>query len=191
MRARNGQPNGTTKKLILTTHDEDGLPWRFDGVRMKNGAVRKAINGKPLAFIGSTLCTNYYESHQSRQNGPRRNGAKHGMCKNTSRILDKRVRGAMAKRRGGDGLHEHPAGASSWQDAKMRNLMGRDGIQRVVGDQCQSWLKSTEEENKCPNECCMLRQEYKQKVHNKLGHQTYRQTTLENGKPERNAGVPR
>ena len=34
-------------------------------------------------------------------------------------------------------LHEHPAQATSWQLAEVRELLETNGVQRVVGDQCQ------------------------------------------------------
>ena len=34
-------------------------------------------------------------------------------------------------------LHEHPAQATSWQLAAVRELLETNGVQSVVGDQCQ------------------------------------------------------
>ena len=34
-------------------------------------------------------------------------------------------------------LHEHPANATSWQLSEVRGMLESNGVQRVVGDQCQ------------------------------------------------------
>ena len=39
--------------------------------------------------------------------------------------------------RGAYFLHEHPAGATSWKQACIQRLLARDGVDRVVADQCQ------------------------------------------------------
>lgn len=39
-------------------------------------------------------------------------------------------------------LHEHPQGVSSWQERCIEKLVMKDGVQRVVGDQCMYGLKS-------------------------------------------------
>ena len=39
--------------------------------------------------------------------------------------------------RGAYFLHEHPAGATSWELESVRALLARDGVERIVSDQCQ------------------------------------------------------
>ena len=34
-------------------------------------------------------------------------------------------------------LHEHPAGASSWNEAVIKRIMGRNDVETVNMDQCQ------------------------------------------------------
>ena len=43
--------------LDLTTCDEDGRPWNFDQVEMRNRAVRRLLKDEPTLLIGSPLCT--------------------------------------------------------------------------------------------------------------------------------------
>ena len=43
--------------LDLTTIDEDGRPWDFNQVSMRNKAVRKLLTDKPRLLIGSPMCT--------------------------------------------------------------------------------------------------------------------------------------
>ena len=45
--------------LDLATHDTDGLPWGFNGVRVRHRAVRKVVDDKPLIFIGGLACTTH------------------------------------------------------------------------------------------------------------------------------------
>ena len=42
--------------LDLTTEDENGRPWDFDCVHMRNKATRKLLEDKPLLLIGSPMC---------------------------------------------------------------------------------------------------------------------------------------
>eukprot|EP00973_Karenia_brevis_P023183 3193485-Karenia_brevis.AAC.1 len=39
--------------LDLTTRDEQGQPWDFTKVEMRNKAIRRVINERPLFVIGS------------------------------------------------------------------------------------------------------------------------------------------
>eukprot|EP00973_Karenia_brevis_P053051 7375893-Karenia_brevis.AAC.1 len=43
--------------LDLTTYDENGKPWDFTDANMRNKAVRRLIEDKPLLLIGSPPCT--------------------------------------------------------------------------------------------------------------------------------------
>ena len=45
--------------LDLTPCDTDGMPWDFNNANMRNRAVRKLLNDKPIVFIGSPMCTEY------------------------------------------------------------------------------------------------------------------------------------
>lgn len=45
--------------LDICTKDEDGRPWDFTQVEMRNRAARKLIENKPLLLIGSPPCTEW------------------------------------------------------------------------------------------------------------------------------------
>ena len=49
-------------------------------------------------------------------------------------------------RRGGIALFEHPAGSKAWQEESVRRASKLEGVQRVVGDQCQFALRVRPEE---------------------------------------------
>ena len=40
----------------LTNNDEQGRPWDFNNLNMRNAAIRKFIHDKPRLFIGSPMC---------------------------------------------------------------------------------------------------------------------------------------
>ena len=54
--------------LDLTIVDENGRPWDFDCVHMRNKAARKVMNDQPILLIGSPMCTEFcswtYLNHQ-------------------------------------------------------------------------------------------------------------------------------
>ena len=45
--------------MDLTTQDNDGRPWDFNILEMRNRAARKVLEDKPLLLIGSPMCTVY------------------------------------------------------------------------------------------------------------------------------------
>ena len=42
-------------------------------------------------------------------------------------------------------LHEHPAGAASWSNEKMMELMGNEEVIRVTGHMCRFGMTSNDE----------------------------------------------
>ena len=136
--------------LDLTTCDEDGKPWGFNSINMRNKAIRKLINDKPVVLIGFSLCTEY--STMNRINH----------SKMTAEEVEQRMSYARKHlefciklyevqwRNGLYFLHEHPDSASSWQEAILRELVSRHGVQLVVGDQCQFGLELKDAEGVGP-----------------------------------------
>ena len=87
-------------------------------------------------------------------------------------------------------LHEHPVGAGSWQEAMVKRLMSRHGVQRVVGYQCQFGLKSKDDDGAVParkrtgfltNAVCIARRLNK-KCPNTNVYQVHRHETLTDGR---------
>ena len=39
-------------------------------------------------------------------------------------------------------VHEHPQGATSWQETMVKEFMKKKGVQKVIGDQCRYGLKT-------------------------------------------------
>ena len=132
--------------LDLTTCDADGMPWDFDDSKMRNRAARKLFNDKPIVLIGSPMCTEY--SAMSRIHH----------CRMAPEVVKQRMDRARKQlefciklheiqmSNGRYLLHGHPNDAGPWQETMMKKLVSRQGVQRVVGDQCQFGLKSKDEE---------------------------------------------
>ena len=125
--------------LDLTTTDEDGNSWDFTKAVMQEKARAKVRDEEPMLLIGSPSCTAFC-SWQAL------NAAKEG--RDEEKIAALRVEAEahiafvtelyqMQVNAGRYFLHEHPAGATSWQLACVRTMLSRDDIERVNGDQCQ------------------------------------------------------
>ena len=54
--------------LVFTTHEEDGLPWGFNGVTMKGRDAREFMDGKSFMFIGSPTCRAYSAMNHTNYN---------------------------------------------------------------------------------------------------------------------------
>ena len=115
--------------LDLTTTDEDGLPWDFNSIKMRNRATREIIQDKPLVVIGSPMCIEY--SIVNRVNH----------CRMPKEVVEAKLRYARKHlefcirlyeiqwQSGRYFLHEHPDGAGSWNAPMMKKLMSRAGVQ--------------------------------------------------------------
>ena len=126
--------------LDLITHDEDGRPWDFDKLEMRNRAARKVLSDKPTLLIGSPLCTAF--SQMNNLNYPKMDpmeverrlayGRRHlEFC---TRLYD------IQWRSGRYVLHEHPAEADPWHEQCINRLLRKHGVIRVNGDLCQYGL---------------------------------------------------
>ena len=123
--------------LDLTVSDENGIPWDFSIKAMRDKAEALLEAQKPLFLIGSPMCTAFsaWQFINNRKRDPatvekeKAAGVMHleWCCKMYAKQLD----------RGAYFLHEHPAGATSWKQDCIQRLLARDGVDRVVADQCQ------------------------------------------------------
>ena len=136
--------------MDLTICDTEGSPWDFNSIKMSNRAIKKSLEDKPLVLIGSPMCTAYCAMNRI----------------NYSRMAPEEVAQRMAHARkhlefciklyeiqwdsGRYFLHEHPHDARSWQENMMRKLTRRQGVQRVVGNQCQFGIKSKDKGGVAP-----------------------------------------
>ena len=130
--------------LDLTTYDEHGRPWDFNCKDMRNAAIRKVMQDKPILSIGSPMCVpfsnmnniNYSRMSTEEKNQRPNYGRQHlELCMKFYELQ---------WREGRYFLHEHPATARSWGEDCVMKMMTRQGVVRVVGDQCRFGLKSSD-----------------------------------------------
>ena len=55
-------------RLDLTTCDENGDPWDFSQVRMRNKACHLVMSEKPLVLVASVMCTRWSQIMRLLQN---------------------------------------------------------------------------------------------------------------------------
>ena len=175
----------------FTTSDENGRPWDSNDKTMRNQAIRKLIKDQPLVLIGSPTCTEYSAINRI----------------NHCRMTKEEVEGRMAYvrkqlefcitvyeiqwRNGNYFLHDNLVEAGSWDEPLMRRLMGRNGVQRVVGDQCQYGLKSRDRFGEAPARkrtrfltiAVCIAKRLQKRCPNKSGHQVHRPVVLTHGRP--------
>ena len=96
-------------------------------------------------------------------------------------------------------LHEHPAAASSWQEQCVQKLMGKDGVTRVIGDQCRYGLVATDEGRNGParkstgfmtNSPCIAKALSKRCM-NTPQHQVHKHVVLIDGRPRETQVYPK
>ena len=149
--------------LDLTTHDSDGRAWDFNSKEIRNRAARRVLQDKPLLLIGSPVCIVFSTMNHI-------NHAKMSTEEVTARF--QYARGHlefcvklyhMQLEAGRYFLHEHPYGASSWQEPCIQKMMAKNNVIKVMGDQCMYGLKArnkehdgaSQEEHRVHDELCV------------------------------------
>ena len=122
--------------LDLTTADTDGASWDFDNKVMRDRALKKVREEKPLLLIGSPMCTAF--STWQRINDKIRD--KYIVeCEKKRAIMHLEFSIQLYREQLKHGryfLHEHPAYATSWQEEAMQQLEKEMGVVTSVCDQC-------------------------------------------------------
>ena len=122
--------------LDLTTADTDGKVWDFDDKVMRDRALRRVEEERPMLLIGSLMCTTFYTWQRINEKN-RSPVVVAAEKKRAIQHLEICVQLYRAQAAGGRYfLHEHPAYASSWQTAAIEGLMSEESTIRVVADQC-------------------------------------------------------
>lgn len=128
--------------LDLTTVDENGRPWDFDCVHMRNKVARKVMPDQPMILIGSPMCTEFCSwmnlNHKRMlkevvQERPRKARVHLEFC---AKLY------LMQAHHGRYFLHEPPLSATSWQEPCIHNILGKHAVLHVKADQCQYGLMS-------------------------------------------------
>ena len=109
----------------LTTTDEDGLPWDFNNIKMRNKAIGEFLQDKLLVVIGSPMRTEHNSMNRINH------------CRMPKEEVEARIKYARKHlefcmklyeiqwQNGRYFLHEHPDGAGSWNGPMMEKLMSR------------------------------------------------------------------
>ena len=122
--------------LDLTTNDADGAAWDFDNLEMRQRALDRVRREKPLLLVGSPMCTafpTWQYINQSRRDPAIVEAEKRRAVMHLEFCIEL-YREQL--RNGRYFLHEHPAYATSWQEAAMKELEAESGVFISVIDQC-------------------------------------------------------
>ena len=136
--------------MDLITCDERGQPWHFNCKHMGNAAIRDVLQDKPLFLIASPMCgpfgamdvINYARVTEEEENQKIDYGRKQ---------LEFCIRLYVLQWREGRYFpHGHPEVASPRKEACVVNMLKRQGVVRVNGDQCRYGLTSHDGYRKGP-----------------------------------------
>ena len=123
--------------LDLTTADADGKLWDFDSKIMRDRAMQKVKDERPMLLVGSPMCT-AFSTWQRINDKIRDPVVVAGEKKRAIQHLEFCVELYKEQMRHGRYfIHEHPAYATSWQEASIENLLKERGVERATCDQCQ------------------------------------------------------
>ena len=128
--------------MDLTTIDENGIPWDFDNVAMRNKVARKLLEDKPMLLIGSPMCTEFSSWMQLNHKKMAPEIVQERLNKARTHLEFCRKLYAMQIHQGRYFLHEHPLGASSWHESCIQKILGTNGVIKIKADRCQYGLLS-------------------------------------------------
>ena len=121
---------------LSTTDPDDDKPWDFNNPAKRRKAKRLVKTRRALLLVVSPMCAafsqlqtlNWGRMTEEQIQEVKAYGLKHlEFCMQLCKIQAKN---------GLYFLHEHPAGARSWQEPCVQEVMGIKGVQKVVGNMC-------------------------------------------------------
>ena len=121
--------------------------WDFRIDHHKKAAMKYVMEVKPRLLIGSPMCTMFsslqrlsgWNNEKQRKWGEAREHIQFVISLYMEQIKNGRLF-----------LHEHPAGASSWDLDEIQKLMGKKDVYTVVADQCMYGLTTWSEKGGYP-----------------------------------------
>ena len=122
--------------------DANGVAWDFTKAAHRERARERVRREKPFLVIGSPPCTefsvvqNMNRHHFSAAEARRRRAEAMTLLGFALEIYQ------MQLSAGRHFLHEHPASASSWREAKVQRLRQDPRVAEVVGHQCRYGLRT-------------------------------------------------
>ena len=125
--------------LDLTNHKPNGDHWDFSKRQDREEAYDLVEKQKPYCLVGSPSCSPYCSFQHL-------NAVRYQWT--DEEVKRRRVEAnvhldfvcrlyRLQQDQGRYFLHEHPSTATSWQEESIIGVMELEGVQRVVGDQCQ------------------------------------------------------
>jgi len=122
---------------LTCTDPDDGQPWNFDVKEKRDKARQLLRQQKPLFLIGSPACTRWCSwqalNDAGRDPGLIRREKLRALVhlEFVKDLYTDQVEGGRFF------LHEHPEGASSWDEDCIQEVLRLPEVSRVRGDQCQ------------------------------------------------------
>ena len=137
---RNLNVNGL-HALDLRTQKPDGEPWDFSKSSDRQLAKSMVIELKPTWVIGSPPCT-FFSAWNQGINHRKMDPARVEALRKEAIMHLHFVMGIYRIQLDGGRhfLHEHPAGATSWNDPWVKRIMEHPKVTAVVSDQCEYGL---------------------------------------------------
>ena len=131
--------------MDILTCDENGKPWDFDEPEQRKKCKERLIKEMPYLLIGSPMCTVFsiiqnLNLHIHRDDPvwlAKYEEAKMKAVKHVEFCV-KIYRHQMS--RGRYFLHEHPAGATSWELDAVKRIQEMDDVLKTTCDQCEYGL---------------------------------------------------
>ena len=131
--------------MDIATNDEDGNPWGFTKEEPKRKAVQTFIETEPDLVVGSPLCRDYSpwqrlnvaKSSEPEKFAERKKESDEHLKFVTEVYNLQYYAGRLF-------LHEHPAGASSWDEQCVKEVLAQLGGETTITDQCQFGQRSRE-----------------------------------------------
>lgn len=176
--------------MDITTNDTDDRAWDFNVPEMRNKAIRKLLTDRPMLLIGNPMCTihnvmnNVNHARMPREVVGERFEYASKHLKFATQLYKLQIQS------GRDFLHEHPEGASSWQERCILQVLEMEGVDRVVADQCKCGLRSKDENGYGParkstgfmtNSPCLALQ-LQRRCPNRGGYKIHQHVRLDNGR---------
>ena len=126
--------------MDIITNDIDGRAWGFNVPEMRNRAARRVFTDRPLNTIGGPMCTvhSVMNNINSARMPPEIVRERFEHAREHLKFATQFYRFQVQE--GPYFLHEHPEGASSWQEACIKGVLKIEEVERVVADQCRYGL---------------------------------------------------
>ena len=126
--------------LHITTQDEDGRKWDFSELEMRNRAVRKILNEKPLVLVTSPVCADWISETDA-------SCVKRGIKEKRRRVDQSAMHlnfvcnlHMLQHQAGRYFIHEQPRSATSWEASCVREVQCKTGAFTTNVDHCMYGL---------------------------------------------------